>query len=440
MNAKKFFQLAKEKGIEASELTINKSYSLSFSLFHSEIDSYKVSDSASISARGIVNGKFGASSTEKDDKTTPEFLIKSIVDSARVIEKDDKAILFKGSPKYKKKNLYNEKIEQISVKEKLDNLYKMEKRLKEIDPRITEVESVEYEEASSEHVLCNSYGLNLKSKNNHYVYVAAVVAKEGDDVKSGWNVLLSSDPDEFDLEAFCQKTVKKAVSKLGGKQCKSKKYPVLFNPECTANLLDFFIESASSEEVQKQSSVFIGKLNQVVASKKVTVLESPLEKNCFFRYFDDEGVATYNKKVLEKGVLKTFFYNLETAAREGVTTTGNGYSLGSKIGVGTVNIQLKPGKKSEQEIMSKIKEGIYITTLNGLHSGMNAQSGNFSLQTEGFVIREGKLAEPVSLITVAGNLFDLFKNVKEVANNVELQLGGTSAPSMLIKKLAISGK
>ncbi|HOC80263.1 MAG TPA: metallopeptidase TldD-related protein, partial [Bacilli bacterium] len=182
------------------------------------------------------------------------------------------------------------------------------------------------------------------------------------------------------------------------------------------------------------------KLNQQVASKKITILEQPLLKNCFFRYFDDEGVATQNKKIVEKGVLKTYLHNLETAQREGTTTTGNGYRGGSKIGVGFVNPSIKPGRKSEADLLAKIKTGVYISSVTGLHAGLNPQSGNFSLQAEGFMIRDGKLAEPLSLITVAGNLLDLFMNVREVANNAELQLSGISAPSLLIKSLAVSGK
>ncbi|HOR20378.1 MAG TPA: metallopeptidase TldD-related protein, partial [Bacilli bacterium] len=113
---------------------------------------------------------------------------------------------------------------------------------------------------------------------------------------------------------------------------------------------------------------------------------------------------------------------------------------GSKIGVGFVNPSIKPGRKSEADLLAKIKTGVYISSVAGLHAGLNPQSGNFSLQAEGFMIRDGKLAEPLSLITVAGNLLDLFMNVREVANNAELQLSGISAPSLLIKNLAISGK
>ena len=88
-----------------------------------------------------------------------------------------------------------------------------------------------------------------------------------------------------------------------------------------------------------------------------------------------------------------------------------------------------------------LKEGVYINELNGMHAGMNAQSGNFSLQAAGFMIRDGKLAEPLSLITVAGNLVDVFMGIKDIANNSEFQLsGGVTTPSILIKKLSVTGE
>ena len=87
-----------------------------------------------------------------------------------------------------------------------------------------------------------------------------------------------------------------------------------------------------------------------------------------------------------------------------------------------------------------IKEGVFITNLEGMHAGMNPKSGNFSLQAQGFMIRNGKIAEPLSLITVAGNLTETFMSVKDIANDSEFQLNGLESPSILIKKLAISGK
>ena len=171
-------------------------------------------------------------------------------------------------------------------------------------------------------------------------------------------------------------------------------------------------------------------------------IENPLEKNVFFRYFDDEGVATFAKPLIEKGILKTYLYNLETARIDGVPSTGNGYkgSAKGKIGIRFNNVIVKEGKQSEEEIFSTISEGIYITEVQGLHAGMNKTSGNFSLQAAGFMIRDGKLAEPVNLITIAGNLLKVMEDIKALANNSETQLSSITCPSVYIKSIAVSGK
>ena len=203
-----------------------------------------------------------------------------------------------------------------------------------------------------------------------------------------------------------------------------------------------YIENEKAEEVLKHSSTLEGKLGDLVASKKVTIIEDPLMRNVFFRYFDDEGVATFPKTIVEKGVLKTYLHNLSTAHQMGVAPTGNGYKAGAKgkVGISLCNVYLKPGKHTEEEMLSTILEGVYINDVQGLHAGMNMQSGNFSLQAAGFMIRDGKIAEPINLITIAGNLFEILKNVKDIANNSETQLSSITCPSVYVRSIAISGK
>jgi len=139
-------------------------------------------------------------------------------------------------------------------------------------------------------------------------------------------------------------------------------------------------------------------------------------------------------------VLQTYSYNVRTAHKDGVSTTGNGYKGRTGIGIRAVNVSIKPGKLSEEQLLEKVHEGLYITSMQGMHSGLNPQSGNFSLIAHGFMSKEGKLAEPVSLITVAGNLYTLFNDVKEVASNIELQTNSYSVPSIYVKELQVSGK
>ena len=110
------------------------------------------------------------------------------------------------------------------------------------------------------------------------------------------------------------------------------------------------------------------------------------------------------------------------------------------MGVSTSYVILRPGKKSEEELFQEIGDGVLITEVSGLHAGLNAQSGNFSLQSTGYLIKDGKKDRALDIITVSGNILEVFNDVIEVGNNVEVSPSGTSAPSLVIKELSVAGK
>ena len=441
LNEKKFFELAKENGLESSDISVSESSSLSISLFHGEIDSFTNNNSFELVARGIYKGKMGSISVDNVNKESPALLVDQIKRAASIIENDDPVFIFKGSEKYHKKNVSKNTDFSENIQEKVGILKEIEKKLLAYDKRINEVITVGYESSSRVYKKNNSFGLKLSQKMSTYTYFAQVSAKQDDEIRTGLEIFASFDENEFDIDKFVKGAAEDALQKLGSVQCKSKKYPVVLNPESTASLLGVLISSLDAEEIQKHTSLLEGKLGQEVLSKKLTVTENPLEKNIFFRYFDDEGVATKKKDLIKKGVISTYLYTLQTAAKDGVEPTGNGYGAGTKATADVGFVQVKGGKKSEEEIIDSISEGVYITELTGLHSGMNPQSGNFSLQCAGFMIRDGKKAEPLALITVADNLINVFKNIKAVGNNNKLVINNQmSCPSIYVGKLAISGK
>ena len=296
LNEKKFFAFAKEYGIEAADITSNESSSLSVSVFHSEVDSLTNNSSYELVARGIYKGKMGSISVDNVNKESPEKLVKEIIRSASIIENDDPVFIFKGSEKYHKKNVFKNVDFSENVQEKVGILLEIEKKLLAYDKRINEVVTVGFESDSHSYKKTNSFGLKLSQKKNSYAYFAEVTAKDGEEIRTGFSVFASLDENEFDIDKFVEKVATDALQKLGSVQCASKKYPVVLNPECVSSLMSFLISSLDAEEVQKHTSLLEGKLNQQVLSKKLTVIENPLEKNLFFRYFDDEGVAT-NKNI-----------------------------------------------------------------------------------------------------------------------------------------------
>ena len=181
----------------------------------------------------------------------------------------------------------------------------------------------------------------------------------------------------------------------------------------------------------------------MVASSLVTIVDDPLmEDGIASAPFDDEGVATYTKEIIYEGKLNTLLHNLKTAHKQGVKSTGNGFkvSYASPVNVSESNLYLRAGEKSFEDLMKEINEGLIITDLAGLHSGANTVSGDFSLAAKGFYVKNGEKTFPVEQITVAGNYFDLLKNIIAIGNDLKFPLSNVGSPSVIAKGLSIAGK
>ena len=441
MKYDKFFALAKEAGIEECELSFSISTSLEISLFHGEIDNYSSNSSSAYMARGIYKGKMGAITSDVYNKDSAELFVKNIIENASVIENEDPVFIFKGSEKYRKINTFNKELAKIPVETKLAKLRDLEREIKESDSRIAEVETVGYEESSSTTTMLNSHGLKLVQKNNNFYYYGSAMAKEGDQVKTGFDLAFGNDFSKVNISELAKTIAKEATSKLGGFQCDSATYKAVLSQDVVNSLMSAYISSAVAEEVQKNSSLFIGKLGHKIASRKVTIEDKPHAKTVFAKSFDDEGVATKNLVLVKNGVLQSYLYNLTTAAKDNVESTGHGaVGGGSRVGTTTWYLEMKSGKKTQEELFKEVDNGVYITEVMGLHSGLNPKSGNFSLQSTGFMIENGKITHGLDIITVSGNLMQIFNDIIEVGNDSKEFVSGSNVPSVIVKKIAVSGK
>ncbi len=440
MTFDRFFALAKEKGIAQSQIHVVRSNKLSIRLFHHEIDSYTIADSQTIIACGIYNGKFGSASTEKLGKDTFDYLVNQIILTATYSEKMDEVGIFEGSEKYKKANVYKKELKQIPVSTKLADLRKLEDAIYAASPLVSDANGISYGEIESSTELYNSHGLKLKQKTNYFIFSAGAVLRKEEEVKTYYDYFFGNDYGKFNPETMAKTIVEEGLKKFGGVSCPSGKYPTVLDRDVFASLIDAFLSSAIADEIQRHSSFLEGKLGQKIVSSKLTIEERPLTKGPSYTYFDDEGVAAYNKTIVKKGVLNSLFYNRETAKKDGVTSTGNGSWQGSKIGTSYASIYVKPGKASFADMISSIKDGVYITEVEGLGTGLNANSGDFSCQAEGFRIRDGKLAEPLNLITLSGNLLKMLNDLKALDNRINVEGHDLMIPDAFIKSMAIGGE
>ncbi len=439
MNFDKYFEYAKSIGFSDIEFKCKTSNKLSIQVYHKKVENYTVSENETIYIRGIVNGNMVSGYTE--NKNSIMKILDDMVVNAKLIEEKKVQEIFAGSEKYKNFKTYSDKLEKTSVNDKIELCLKAEEMAYAYDERISDVDQVSYDEVVSAMKIVNSKGLKLSYKVNYAMLVLSVVAKSKEDVRTGFMYQFAQDLSTFDLTKLVKESCDEALNALDGSQCPSHKYKVLLSPSVFSSFVGFLLSSVSGDAVNKGKSLLKDKLHEVVASKKLTIIENPLDRNYpyFYRAFDDEGVATYKKAIIEKGILKTFLYNIEAANEAKTTSTGNGYG-GSSIGVSTAFVEVKPGAKTLNELCEKIQNGIQITDVQGLHAGMNPLSGDFSLQASGYLIENGKITTPVNLITIAGNLFTMFKDISDVGNDVFVTYRGVSSPSVVIKKLAVSGK
>ena len=433
----KWIKLGLEKGLTDLEIYAVKSKELSLSIYESKVEEYSKSSLHEVSLRGIYNGKFTTISAENLSDDNIDQLLDKLIANAKSITVEEPAIIYEGSKSYPEIDLEVFDFDSVPFEDKVNYVLELEKKLKGCQ-EVVQVESTNYGETYVETNLVNSKGLNLsRVKSYAYGYGFAVFQRDGD-IKTAYKVKAELNFNDFNADKHAEETIKEGVSKLGGLEIPSGTYPVVFSNEKFASLLAAFSSVFSGQAAHRKMSALIGKEGEKIALDSITITDDPLYEGAKFKYnFDDQGVACRTKNIVENGVFKGFIHDLKTAAIFGVEPTGNSFSGR----VSMTNFFLKPGDKSFDELIAPIKDGLYITDLQGLHSGVQAISGNFSLQASGFKIINGKIDHPVKMIVVSGNFFEILNSIKEIGNDLELSdLSGFGSPSVFVGNLAIGGK
>jgi len=438
------FRRGKEEGFSDMEVYYIDSDSFEVNIYNQEVDKYNVNKNKGLSLRVIYDGRLGYAYTEKFDEEDIEFLIKNAKNNALETQTDVIPEFYSGG---QYKELERDINVDVDTKKKIEDAMYMERRAKEYDSRIDSVNYCLIETGKGRRKIINTKGLNLEEEGGVSVAYVAVVAKDKNDVKSGSSFKVTSNYNNINFENLVKEACEEAINSLGAESIPSGKYKVILRRDAAATLLATFASIFSGDSVQKGFSLLKGKLNKKIASDKITILDDPFLKDapgsCSF---DDEGVETYTKEVIKDGVLKTYLYDIKSAKKDGVKSTGNGFkaSYKSPVVVSPTNMYIVKGTLDYDEAIKKQDKALIITSLQGLHSGANPVSGDFSLAAEGYLVENGKITKPVEQITIAGNFYKLLEDVEEVLSDFELSLpsgmGSYGSPSIIIKELNVSGK
>ena len=442
----KLFARAGEYGFTDCELYYSASKNFSVRVFGGEINEYENTESIGASFRGTYGGRVGYAFTEKLDESVIEGLVVNAAGNAAIIEEEEIEKLFEGCEAYPEVKNYNDVLEKYSAAEKIETATAMEKYAFSLDGRIVSVDYCGVETGEDEVRISNSYGLDLHDRSNFAAAYVLPRAVEDGVTKTGFELWHGNDLAEFSYEAAARTAVGRALSSLGAKSAESGDYKIVFENRSAVYLLACFSSVFFAENAQKGFSLLKGKTGETIANETVTLRDDGVCGKSFKSPpFDSEGVATQNKAVIENGVLKTLLYNLKSAAKDGAESTGNGFkpNYGGTVATSCTNFYLAPSETPFDKMLEEAGSGILITDLAGLHSGSNTVSGDFSFSADGFMIENGKKGRPVEQITVAGNFFELLKNIVIVASDLKFSPPGNSGsfgtPSFLVSGLRVSG-
>lgn len=286
--------------------------------------------------------------------------------------------------------------------------------------------------------LATSAGFAGSYQGTTHSVSASVLAGEGTGMERDYD--FSSARHLADLEAAAEigrRAGEKTVRRLGARKVKSQAVPIVYDPRVSNSLLGHFTGAISGSAVARGTSFLQNKLGAEVFAKGISIIDDPLRaRGMRSKPFDGEGVATTRQALVEDGTLKTWLLDISTAKQLGLQTTGHASrGTGAPPSPGPTNLYMEPGALSPEELIADIEDGLYVTEMIGM--GVNGVTGDYSRGASGFWIEKGKLAYPVSEITVAGNLKEMFAHLTP-ASDLDFRYG-TNAPTLRIEGMTVAG-
>jgi PmbA protein len=312
------------------------------------------------------------------------------------------------------------------------------------DPRIAGVEQAVYADSAESVALVSSLGIEGEySSSSCYGYVQALA--EGEDGReTGLGFGLGRGPAALDPAAIGSEGAERAAAMIGAGKPKSRSCPVVLDPTVAASFIALIGRGLAASAVQRGRSPFAERLGDEVANQVLTLHDDGLDPEGFASApFDAEGVPRRRTALIEASALRTYLYDTYTANRGDAVSTGNASRSGyrSQPSVSASNLIVAPGELSFAELLAEAGDGVLVTDVAGLHSGVNPVSGVFSVGASGRAIRNGELAEPLREFTIASDLVSMLRAVQAVgADSRWVPFGGSvKTPSLLVGEMTVAG-
>ena len=288
-------------------------------------------------------------------------------------------------------------------------------------------------------VLVTSHGFRGAYLGSRHGISMTAIAGEGTGMERDYDYSSSLHAADLDSPEKIGRTAgERAVERLNPRKVSTRKVPVVFDPRISGSLVSHLASAANGASVARKTSFLRDKMGAKLFDDGIRIVDDPLRKRGLRSHpFDGEGVAHRRLALVDDGVLRSWLLDCSTARELGLTTTGH-----ASRGVSSVpspspsNLHMEPGRQSPEDLIADIDDGFYVTDLIGM--GVNMVTGDYSRGASGFWIENGKRTYPVSEVTIAGHLFDIFRTLTP-ANDLEFRYS-TNAPTLRFEGLTVAGQ
>jgi PmbA protein len=428
---------------EQFEVTAGRGSRTSVRVHGGEVESFTSATSHGLGVRVIVDRREGFAHAGSHELDVVDEVLAEARDNARFATPNEHVgLVHPDGVEAVPIEHWNEAVVAYPDAAKIDRAIALERRVLDGDPRMRSVRAAVWSDSASEFALASSAGLALSTRSTSCSLSVSGIAGEGDDTATGAAVDAARSPDDLDDDQVVGDAVQRATELLGGRPVPSQRITLLLEPRLAATVLGIVAGTLTGDVVLKGRSPFAERMGEEIASPLLTLVDDPTDtRSIAADSHDGEGLATRRNVLVDRGVLSGFLFDGTTGRRAGRASTASAVRGSRSLPSPGVQVMVvEPGEGSYDELLAGIDLGFALRTMNGLHSGVNPVSGDFSVGAEGRMIRGGALAEPVREVTIAGSLQRMLRDLAAVGGDLTWLPSGTGMTSLMIGDVSLGGR
>lgn len=423
---------ARQGGATACETNVSDGFGQTVTVRQSAVETIEYNRDKGLSVTVYIGQKRGNASTSDFSPQAISDTVAAALSIARYTADDDCAGLADAellAQDYPQLDLYYPWM--LSVEEAIELAKKCEQAAYAADKRITNSEGATISVSESQFIYANSLGFMGGYPLSRHSMSCAMIAEQGDSKQRDyWYSVARGAADLESAESIGQKAGARSAARLGARKIATCEAPILFEAPIASGLIGHFASAISGGSLYRKSSFLLDSIGQQVFASDIQIRELPhIHKGLGSSAFDDDGVATVERNVVENGIVQGYFLSSYSARKLGLRTTGNAG--------GTHNLIMQNAAPMDFDaLLKKMGKGLLVTELLG--HGVNAVTGDYSRGASGYWVENGEIAYPVEEITIAGNLQEIFQGILAIGNDVVVH-GSKQCGSVLIDHMTVAG-